>query len=109
MVSANADAWPVHGLHVDVVALLEATDEVQVSSLPVPLRDLLNGLRLRMGEAPISSKKCSTPAGLMNSTTTTGSSVGSHRACTMPRGLNRNPPSSTSASSLPTRPPIRPR
>ncbi len=37
-------------LHVDVVTLLQTADQVGVGPLPVPLRDLLNGLWLRMGE-----------------------------------------------------------
>jgi hypothetical protein len=36
---------------VDVVALLQSTDEVRVGPLPVPLGDLLQGMRLRMGES----------------------------------------------------------
>ncbi len=32
------------------MALLQSTDEVRVGPLPVPLRDLLHGLRLRVGE-----------------------------------------------------------
>ena len=33
------------------MALLQSTDEVRVGPLPVPFRDLLQGLRLRMGES----------------------------------------------------------
>ena len=47
----SADALEVHDLHVEVVALLQTADEVGVGPLPIPLRDLLHGLWLCMGES----------------------------------------------------------
>src|SRR5829696_2185249 len=61
------------------------------------------------GRPAISLKRSSRPAGLRNSRTVASTSVEFHIVCTMPRGLKRNPPSSTTTLWSPIRPPMRPR